>query len=100
MARKIEGRMAESKGGTITFIVDGQGGELLSHWTACTMIEHNKTHEPVYTRSEVEQLVKTLRMAFNVIDKLNAEGFGPLTSKEGLDAFSAVVDALGVFDPA
>lgn len=60
----------------------------------------NASDERMYTRSEVEQLVKTLRTAFNVIDELNAEGFGPLTSKEGLDAFSALVDALGVFDPA
>ena len=66
-----------------------------------TLVVHDgDTHEPVYTQSEVGQLVKTLRMAFNVVDELNADGFGPLTSKEGLDAFSAVVDALGVFDPA
>ena len=68
---------------------------------AATIVMHDQEdHEPVYTRSEVGQLVKTLRMAFNVIDELNAEGFGPLTSKEGLEAFSALVDALDVFDPA
>jgi hypothetical protein len=67
---------------------------------AATLVIHEEKHEPVYTQSEVEQLVKTLRMAFNVVDELNAEGFGPLTSKEGLDAFSALVDALDVFDPA
>ena len=66
-----------------------------------TLVVHDgDTHEPVYTRSEVGQLVKTLRMAFNVVDELNADGFGPLTSKEGLEAFCALVDAVGVFDPA
>lgn len=56
--------------------------------------------QPIYTKAQVEKLVQTLRMAFNVIDEMNAEGFGPLTSKEGLEAFCALVDALDVFDPA
>lgn len=65
----------------------------------CKRIRLEHSTERLYTQSQVEQLVKTLRMAFNVIDEMNAEGFGPLTSKEGLDAFSALVDALNVFDP-
>jgi len=78
---------------------EGVGG--IEGYPLATMVLHvGDNREPVYTRSEVEQLIKTLRMAFNVIDEMNAEGFGPLTSKEGLDAFNSLVDALQVFDPS
>lgn len=78
---------------------EGVGG--IDGYPLATLVLHvGDNREPVYTRSEIEQLIKTLRMAFNVIDEMNAEGFGPLTSKEGLDAFNSLVDALQVFDPS
>ena len=74
--------------------------DMYTYPQAVTIVLHDKEdHERVYTQGEVEKLVQTLRVAFNIMDEMNAEGFGPLTSKEGLDSFSDIVDALRIFDP-
>ncbi len=84
--------------GVGVFDLSGRPG-MYTEPQAVTIVMHDQEdHEPVFTRSEIEKLILTLRMAFNVIDEMNAEGFGPLTSKEGLEAFCALSDALKVFD--
>jgi hypothetical protein len=99
MAKKIEGYVIDNDSWLKDWVTFKQVADDSAQWSHCTIVISKKPQR-VYTQDEVEKLVKALRTAYNVVDELNADGFGPLTSKEGLEAFCALVDELRVFDPA